>query len=121
MSSATRAVLAATLACAAVLALTSSAHADPAPLCDTDASCAALGIGTGYGVTEELIAQAAAIPTLGVLTLDPNGVVIHPQPGGELIVWPDHSQFVPMPAGWVSVYQGQPGEDPTVIEPPSNN
>jgi hypothetical protein len=28
----------------------------PVPVCDTDASCAALGVGTGYGVTAEKIA-----------------------------------------------------------------
>lgn len=88
-----------------------------APVCDTDASCAALGGTPGYGVTDEKV----AIPTLGVLTPDPNGVVIHPEPGGELIVWSDHTQFVPMPAGWVSGYQGLPGEDPTVIEPGYSN
>lgn len=70
-TSRTRRVLAlasALVAGAALLAGT--AHAEPTSpaLCDTDASCAALNIGTGYGVTEEKIAEyAPKVPTLGAL------------------------------------------------------
>lgn len=56
-------------------------------------------------------------------SFDVNGIVgVYRVPTGELIVWSNRAaQFVPMPEGWVSVYQGQPGEDPTVIEPDSLN
>lgn len=50
--------LAAVVAGAALLGFTSS-H-EPA-LCDSDASCAALGIGTGYGVTAEKVAQLVPV------------------------------------------------------------
>lgn len=51
-----RTLLAVGIATVAALSLATSAHADPAPLCDTDASCAALGGAPGYGVTAEKVA-----------------------------------------------------------------
>lgn len=56
---------------AALVGFAGVAHAD-APPCDTDASCAALGVGTGYGVTDEkvatygpvLVAEATSSPAV---------------------------------------------------------
>lgn len=76
------------------------------------------------GVNEDQPGWVCA--TMGNHSCGPSGDVngvrgIYPVDHGELIIWTDHSQLVPVPEGWVSVYQGEPGEDPTVIEPDSTN
>lgn len=104
--------------------IASAVFAGPPVTCGSDADCAAKNPGVStYGTPNE--DQPGWIcATMGNHTCGPTGDVngvrgIYPVPGGERIVWTDHSQFVPMPDSWVSVYQGKPGEDPTVIEPQS--
>lgn len=44
---------------------------------------------------------------------------VYAVPNGELIVWSDTTaQYIPLADGCVSAYQGQPGEDPTVVKCP---